>query len=493
MPDSRKQELWIIDALQAALARDGKEGLSRQLARLLRQWIGSGRLAGDSRLPASRDLARSLGLGRNTVLDAYEQLQAEGYIATRAGSGSYVTRLFAPPAPEQPAPARGQPLGLSQRGHELFATSGLPVGLFGAFAPGVPEIRQFPHHAWQQLLSRQQRRATAEDLCYCAGGGLPALREALADYLQLSRGVRCRPEQIIVTQGAQQALELAARLLADPGDVAWVEEPGYVGAHAAMRGAALQLVPAPVDHDGLNPALVADARPPKLIYTTPSHQYPSGVVMSLPRRLALLAAAQQHGAWIIEDDYDSEFRYVSQPQPALQGLAQDERVIYVGTLAKVMYPGLRVGYLVVPDALIDPFRGCNARLYREGPLPVQAALAEFFSSGLFARHVRRMRELYRERQHCLRSALAASGAEHLALSPGEAGLHLVATLPPDCDEDALSAAAARQQVWLRPLSRHYLAAPQQRGFVLGYAGVDEAAIRHGVAVMAQVLNSKEQA
>ncbi|KMJ52106.1 GntR family transcriptional regulator [Vogesella sp. EB] len=483
------QAAWISEALAASLERHSKEGLSRQLMRLLRQWISDGRLAGDTLLPASRELAASLKVGRNTVLNAYEQLQAEGYLSTRHGAGTYVTGLFCQ-RQQTPLPARRLPLGLSARGASLFASCGLPQGLSGAFAPGVPEIRQFPHHCWQQLLSRHQRQAHPAMLNYTADGGLPALREVLAEYLQLSRSVRCRPEQILITHGAQQGLELTARMLADPGDIAWVEEPGYAGAHAAFRGAGLTLLPAPVDAEGLAPQLVADPRPPRLIYTTPSHQYPSGVVMSLSRRLALLQHAEQAQAWIIEDDYDSEFRYRSQPLPALQGMAPDERVIYVGTFSKVMYPGLRIGYLVVPDALIDAFRSANARLYREGQYPVQAALADFIAAGHFARHVRRMRELYRERQQLLRQALADSAAERLVLSPGEAGMHLVASLPPGVQEQTLSQAAATQGVWLRPLARHYLATPQQQGLVLGYAGVDQQAIRHGTQVLASLLQEQ---
>ncbi len=481
-------EQWIIDALATDLQRDSREGLARQLMRLLRERIRNGQLGGGTRLPASRDLAHSLGLGRNTVLEAYEQLQAEGYLHSQQGAGTFVAPLFRATPPQ--SSQRGQPLGLSARGKALFHSVGLPQGMQGAFAPGMPEIRQFPHTCWQTLLARHQRKASVAELAYTTDGGLLPLREALADYLQLSRGVRCQPQQILITQGAQQAMELAGRLLADPGDVAWLEEPGYVGAHAAMRGAGLTLVPVPVDDEGMNPAAMNDGRTPRLIYTTPSHQYPSGVVMSMPRRLALLAHAAQCGAWILEDDYDSEFRYSSQPLPALQGLAQDERVIYVGTMSKVMYPGLRLGYLVVPDSLIDAFRAANARLYREGSYPVQAALAEFITAGHFARHVRRMRELYRERQQQLRQALTNSTGEALILSPGHAGMHLVATLPATVDEQAISQAAAREQVWLRPLARHYLSTPTHSGLVLGYAGVDHQEIQHGVATLARLLQEQ---
>lgn len=480
------QAPWISDALASALLRDSKEGLARQLMRLLRHWISEGRLQGETLLPASRELARHLKVGRNTVLNAYEQLQAEGYLETRLGAGTYVTKLFQHKANAAVAAnLRHQPLGLSQRGSALYQTCALPQGLNGAFAPGVPEIRQFPHHCWQQLLARHQRCATVAQLNYTADGGLLALREVLAEYLQLSRSVRCRPEQILITQGAQQGLELVARLLADAGDIAWVEEPGYAGAHAAFRGAGLTLVAAPVNDAGLSAAAVVDTRRPRLIYTTPSHQYPSGVVMPLAQRLALLQHAQQVQAWVIEDDYDSEFRYNTQPIPALQGLAADDRVIYVGTFSKVMYPGLRIGYVVVPEALIDAFRGANARLYREGHYPVQAALADFIVQGHFARHVRRMRELYRERQQVLRHAMANSAANVLPLSNGEAGMHLVASLPSAASEQQISAAAAEHAIWLRPLARHYLGTPDCYGLVLGYAGVENEAIKQGVAVLAR--------
>lgn len=483
---------WIVDFLMARLERHSDEGLAKQLTRLIREAIVAGRFTeaahgeqGTARLPASRELARQLQLGRNTVIQAYEQLQAEGYLETRQGAGSFVVPAFL--RQPVPTPVREQPLGLSRRGQTLTSTAVIPDGLSGAFAPGMPEIRQFPHHVWQNLLSRHQRSTPWPKLGYTVDGGLPALREALAEYLVLSRGVRCTPEQILIISGAQIGMELSARLLANQGEVAWVEEPGYAGAHASLQAAGMDLVAAAVDDEGLNPDSVQDTRPPRLIYTTPSHQYPLGVVMSLPRRLALLAHAARCGAWILEDDYDSEFRYSSQPLPALQGLAQDERVIYIGTMSKVMYPGLRIAYMVVPDGLIDAFRRAHARLYREPPYVTQAALADFLLQGHFARHVRRMRELYQTRQHTLRSALASSPAHWLPLSSGKAGLHLMAHLPMQANEQALSHAAAAQGVVLRPLARNYLGLAPQKGLVLGYAGVNDHEIQHGVATLARLL------
>jgi len=475
------QSAWIGDALAAALARDSKEGLARQLTRQLRQWIGEGRLAAETRLPASRDLARQLAIGRNTVIDAYEQLLAEGYLETRHGSGTYVCALFKRQTPAAPEPMAA--LGLSGRGGELSALTRRDDDYNGAFVPCIPEIRDFPHRQWQQLLARHQRQARLLDFNYQAGGGLPALRQALADYLRMARAVRCHPDQILITQGTQHSLTLCALLLADPGDAAWMEEPGYLGARVAMQMAGLRTVPAPIDEQGLNPAQVADPTPPRLIYATPSYQYPLGVTMPLARRLALIEYARQANAWIIEDDYDSEFRYNSQPLPALQGLSEDARVIYLGTLSKVMYPGLRTGYIVVPEGLVDDFRAANARLHPEGHYPLQSALAEFIGNGQFARHIRRMRDLYQERQHCLRAALVHTEASEWTWSSGHAGMHVLATLPPRLDETRLSQQAAKEGIWLSTLGKHYQAPPDRQGLVIGYAGVAEADIVRGVRVM----------
>jgi GntR family transcriptional regulator/MocR family aminotransferase len=482
---------WIVDALQNALARDSTEALHRQLYHQLRDWIRQGRLLGGSTLPASRQLARELGLGRNTVLTAYDQLQAEGYLESRHGSGTYVSNVFA--GHDSPSPtAKTRLPGLSQRGQQLSHHSNLPQGLLGAFAPGVPALDAFPQQQWHRLLSRHNKQPSLDWLNYCHDGGLTALREVLCDYLRQSRSVLCRPEQIVITQGAQQALELCARLLADPGDTVWLEEPGYAGAQAAMTAAGLDIVPVPVDAEGLNPALAPTSKPPKLIYITPSHQYPSGVVMSLARRLEVLKLAEAQQSWIIEDDYDSEFRYRSQPLASLQGLANGGSVIYLGTFSKVMYPGLRLGYLVLPEGLIDPFRTSYARLYREGHYAVQAALADFIAEGHFARHIRRMRELYQIRQTLLRETLHQRLGEHLPLSPGEAGMHLVAALPDRVDEQHLSAIAAREGLWLRPLARHFWGPATRRGLVLGYAGVPDAELRRAALRLAELFEQEMQ-
>lgn len=476
---------WIIEYLHSHLQREGKSTLSQQVYQLLREAIRRQQITADSPLPASRILAKTLQIGRNTVLSAYDQLLAEGYLYSRPGAGTFVSPAFAGLSSRQQADS--EHAGLSRRGQILTAQCRLPTGLIGAFAPGLPELRQFPHAIWQRLQHQHNKQAADHWWHYQQEGGLPALRQAICTYLQLSRSVRCQPEQILVVQGAQQALELTARLLADQDDQAWMEEPGYAGAQAALQAAGLQVVPVPVDQEGLNPAAAPAGSHPRLIYITPSHQYPSGVVMSLARRLELLQRAKADNSWVIEDDYDSEFRYDAQPIASLQGLADSARVIYLGTFSKVMFPAMRLAYLVIPPALIDAFRSAYARLYREGCYAQQAALADFIEQGHFSRHIRRMRELYRIRQQLLRSTLHQALGNALPLSAGQAGMHLVASLPAGISDQQLSQQAEQEQLWLRPLSRHYLAQPQANGLVLGYAGVEETSIRQSATRLAQLV------
>ncbi|PMR76555.1 PLP-dependent aminotransferase family protein [Billgrantia endophytica] len=476
---------WVIDALGIVLTRSPETPLTQHLYRALRGWVQEGRLVNGQQLPSSRLLARELGLGRNTVIAAFDQLIAEGFLETRHGAGTFVADLtFGELAAEACNAGSGRNQtgalpALSRRGEQLLLRSGTGAGRHPAFAPGVPALDRFPREIWQRLLRRHVQRMPSAWMDYQTQGGVPALREALSDYLRLSRSVRCRPEQVLVVQGAQQGFELIARMLGDSGDRVWIEEPGYGGAQACFASAGFEMVPVPVDDEGMDIAAAPHGKAqaaPRLIYVTPSHQYPSGVTMSLARRLALLEAAERHDAWVIEDDYDSEFRYGQRPIAALQGLVADPRVIYVGTLSKVMYPGMRLGYLVLPESLIEPFRRVNARLHREGQYAVQAALAEFISCGQFSRHISRMRECYRGRQARLREALAPAVAQGLRLSEGLAGMHLVAWLDRHEDESALVAAAEPQGIGLSPLSHYYLQPPGRPGLVLGYAGADDTEI-----------------
>ncbi|MDN3525963.1 PLP-dependent aminotransferase family protein [Halomonas sabkhae] len=479
MADPNANRLWIQEALNLELAARDARPLSQRLYDALRSGIQQGRMSAGQALPSSRQLATELGIGRNTVLSAVDRLLAEGFLVSRQGAGVFVAEWQWAPRPSCNA-APDTELSLSRRGQRLLDFAGRTDERPAAFAPGVPALDQFPRERWQRLLRRHQQGAPLEWFDYQSAGGVRALRDALCDYLQLSRSVQCRPEQILITQGAQQGFELIARLLADEGDRVWMEEPGYGGAQACFASAGLQLEPVAVDDAGMDVASLPDATPsPRLIYLTPSHQYPLGSTLSLARRTALLGLAQAHDAWIIEDDYDSEFRYSSAPIASLQGLMDNAPVIYVGTFSKVLYPGLRLGYLVLPPSLVEPFQRLNARLHREGQYVAQAALADFISEGHFARHVARMRQCYRHRQALLRNALAPAVQQGLRLSSGHAGMHLVAFLESHALERKLVERARQADLLLSPLSAYYQQGSGRPGLVLGYAGASDADIERG--------------
>ena len=498
-----------------ALALDAArlEPLHRQLYGQLRELVLSGRLAPGTRLPASRGLAEELGCSRNTVLAACEQLVSEGYLETRVGAGTFVSselpdRLATPEPPALPpgqaAPASRSALSrpvLSSRARGLAAREmdlrEEPPG--AAFATGRPDTTLFPFDVWGRLLGRIWRRPDPALLHAGAPGGLPALRAAVAGYLRTLRGLDCTAEQVLVTAGGQQALDLAARVLLDPGDAAWVEEPGYGGLRAALTAAGARPVPVPVDGEGLSVAegrrLAPEAR---LAAVAPSHQYPLGVAMSLARRLELLDWAAASGAWVLEDDYDSEYRYAGRPLAALQGLeaardtgAGDRRVIYVGTFSKVMFPSLRLGYLVSPPVLLEAFLRARRALDDHPSTIAQPALAAFIEQGHFAAHVRRMRRVYAARQSALLAAGRRALGGLLALAPDDAGMHLVGHFEPalaarmDDREAARRAQAAG--VVVRPLSAFYSGPRPRQGLLLGYAAVAEAEIGPAVARLARAL------
>jgi GntR family transcriptional regulator/MocR family aminotransferase len=338
------------------------------------------------------------------------------------------------------------------------------------------------------LLQRHARRPARGTLGYGVAAGLPALRAAIARHVGAARGVVCTPDQVIVVAGAQAGLDLVCRLLLDPGDAAWIEEPGYLGARGALLGAGADLVPVRVDADGLDVAAGA-ARAPnaRLVYTTPSHQFPLGVTMTLPRRLALLDWAAHAGAWVVEDDYDSEYRYAGRPLPAMQGLDAGGRVVYLGTFSKTMFPALRAGWVVVPKPLAEPFAVAIRNTGHGVPAVVQAALADFIDEGHFAAHVRRMRGLYAKRQ----AVLVASAQRHLqgrlVVEPADAGMQIAARLSGRSDDRALSAALDEAGVVAPPLSAYALGRAPVRGLFLGYAGVPEREIAAAVQTLGRVL------
>ncbi|QIN85306.1 aminotransferase class I/II-fold pyridoxal phosphate-dependent enzyme [Rubrobacter tropicus] len=463
----------------------------------MRAEILAGRLPARARLPSTRAVAAELGVSRTTVVAAFDQLLAEGYLEGRAGSGTYV----APSLPDDMLGVRGVARSkvrasggrraLSRRGEVMAATPTSVArdrGVPRAFRPGVPATQEFPFGAWRRLVGRVWRRPSVGLLGYGEPAGYGPLRREISAHLGPARAVRCGPEQVIVVSGSQQALDLCARVLLDPGDAVWVEEPGYRGARAALLGAGATLVPVPVDAEGLDVGVGIGRDPDaRLACVTPSHQYPLGVTMSLARRLELLRWAGRSSAWILEDDYDSEYRYSGRPLEALQGLDTEGRVIYVGTFSKVLFPSLRLGYLIVPPDLVDAFTAARELSDRQPPGMEQAVLAHFMAEGHFARHVRRTRSLYAERQ----ALLVEEAAKHLSglldVPPAGAGMHLVGRLPAGKDDREASRRAAGRGVEAPAISLYGKPSDGRGGLMLGYAAVDEAGIRQGVRRLAQAL------
>ncbi len=465
--------------------RRSRTPLHRQLYEGYRDAIVDGRLRAGERLPSSRNLAVQLGISRIPVVGAFEQLLAEGYIESRVGSGSYVAEVQKEPSFRSPsAPARPVPSGprrVSRASERIEPQPQVWAGGRGAFRLSEPALDHFPTQRWAALLARHARTPPTELLAYGDPMGLGVLREALAEYLRTSRGVRCEARQVMVVSGSQQALELSARVLLDPGDPVWMEEPGYVGARNAFALAGARMVPVPVDDEGLDvSAGISRCAEARAAYVTPSHQYPLGMTMTASRRLRLLDWARRSGAWLIEDDYDSEYRYEGPPVAALQGLDRDARVIYIGTFSKVLFPALRVGYMVLPEDLVERFARVRDTVDVFPPTLVQAALADFINEGHFGRHLRRMRVLYGERRTALVSALTEQLGDAVRILGAEAGMHLVAALkgaPPDRE---ISERAARQGVWAMPLSTCFLEKPTAQGLVLGYGGTGASRMRAAV-------------
>jgi GntR family transcriptional regulator/MocR family aminotransferase len=480
-----------------ALDRTGGTTLQRQLYDGLREAILAGRLAPRTRLPSSRQLARDLGAARNTIVGAFEQLVAEGYLEARVGDGTRIAAVLpesllhvGQPAARRPSGDGGA--GLSARGRSLTSVRRPPPDpLRRAFQPGLPALDEFPRELWARLLGRRARLPARALRGYAHPAGLPILREAIAAHLGPARGVACDPAQVIVVSGSQAALDLCCRLLLDPGDPAWIEEPGYLGARGALTAAGARLIPVPVDAHGLDvQAGVALAPAARLAYVTPSHQFPLGITMTLARRLELLAWAAAAGAWILEDDYDSEYRYAGRPVAAVQGLDPAGRVISIGTFSKTMFPAVRAAWLVVPPALVDTFAAV-LRITGDGVnTDVQAALADFLGDGHFAAHVRRMRGLYADRQARLVRALRRRLDGLLDVEPRDGGMQLPAFLPPGVDDVAASRAADTEGITAAPLTAYHLEPPRRGGFYLGYAGVPEREITAGVERLARVLEPR---
>ncbi len=475
------------------LDRCATEPLQAQLYRQIRAAILDGLLASGTPLPPTRRLAEDLGIARNTVLGAYDRLISEGYVESRSGAASRVSTTLPdgpPPAGPLRPPAQARPL--SDRGQALAGMeAGRDAPAPGIFTPGIPALDRFPVEPWRRLVSRAWRRHGTALLAPVEPAGWLALRQAIAAHLGPARGVQCTADQILVVASTRQAIQLAAMLLAAPGDTVWIEDPGYLGARAGLTAAGLRLVPVPVDADGLVvEAGLARAPDARLAYVTPSHQYPLGGTLSLGRRLDLLAWARDSGVWILEDDYDGEFRHAGRPITALQGLDGDGRVIYLGTFSKALFPALRLGYLVLPLDLTERFAAGRVHLDGHAPAEPQAALAAFIADGLLASHVRRMRRLYAERRRALLAGLDSALGRRVVLHPADTGLHLAITWTGPRGDAEVAADLAARGVTPGVLSRYYLGAPAAPGLVLGYGQLTPAQLRRGLAALAAALGDR---
>lgn len=470
--------------------------LHQQLYNELRQAILSGRLQCTQKMPSSRALAKALAISRTTVLMSYDQLISEGYLRTVPASGTFVAcelpdQLLQSPVP-QPVASTPQPrIELSSYGATL-ATAELPVlpdpgNVIYFNYCGKPALDEFPVQVWKRLFSRACSLGT-QMLDYPTDPlGYKLLREAISRYLLQSRAVQCNPDQVIVVSGSQQALDLLARLLLDRGDQIAIEDPGYVEARRVFQAQGAEVVPVPVDEAGIVvEALSTSARPVKLVYVTPSHQYPTGVVLSLPRRLALLAWAQQSGAMILEDDYDSEFRYDERPIPALQGLTVGDLVIYIGTFSKVLFPSLRVGYIVVPQQLAPVVGQAKWLSDRQSPLLEQHALADFINEGHLESHVRRMRMLYAQRRQTLTQAISQQLGNQATILGDNAGLNMMVQFHTHLSDEEIIDRAMQKGVQMRSIRKDCIKANSRGKFLLGYADLPPEKIEEGVSRLAKV-------
>ncbi len=452
-----------------SLDPQGCTPLFQQLGDALRQAILSGQLPSGTRLPSSRSLAQSNGVSRNTVSSVYEQLVAEGYLESQTGSGTRVVNEL----PDKQL--HFKPLQHPQEPRvERQTAPAAPPKTSKLLSPSLPAADAFPHELWRKLGNEVYRR---EDPVAWMDYGDPAgywpLRQAISDYLTSSRGLQCSPSRVLIVSGAQQALDLVSRLLLSEKDTVWLEDPCYTGARSVFERSGAKLLGVPVDESGMNVEWAkAQAPGARLAFVTPSHQYPLGAVLSLKRRLQLLDWAQSNKAWIVEDDYGGEYRYAGRPLMALQGLDTEQRVIYTGTFSKVLYPALRLGYVVLPESLVQSF--CEAKALMDGFAPVyaQMQLCEFIQRGHFNAHIRKMRLLYAQRQQTLLTALSPlSGL--LSAEGCESGMHLVARLPAERRDVEISTKLTSLGLRVPALSRHYLSANKQQGLLLGFAGTSQ--------------------
>jgi len=487
---------WITDPAYSALP------LHVRIQRAVRQLILDGTLGVGRPLPASRALALSLGVSRDTIETAYSQLHAEGFIERRVGSGSFVSAqiqrlpgrgLVRRPAVRKPAPR------LSRRGDAMFASGGVRDFLAPrAFAPGVPETRNFPLHTWERLQRQVLKQYGTQALLHSPPQGMEPLRRAIADYVNLERGARATHDRVLVLTSSQQALTLCANVLLDAGERIFLEDPVYQGARKAFDAAGLECVPVPLDGDGMNVEHLHGSQPAKAVFLTPSHQFPTGATLALDRRLAIIEWAQREQAWIIEDDYDSEFHYAGKPTACVQGLDPHERTIYVGTFTKSLFPGLRIGYMVLPPQLVAPMTVARTLLDgHSAPIP-QLTLARFLEGGHFGAHVRTMRAVYAERRDVLARLVRKYLPDFLEPRIPAGGMQMPCLLIRAIAEGEAVAMAHRAGIDLLGLTDLHTRSPgtgtgkHRAGFLMGFAAHTPGEMEPAVKKLASILRALDR-
>ncbi len=476
--------------------------LYRQIYEAIRRAILNGEFYSTMPLPATRLLAKQLSISRMTVINAYDQLLAEGYLVSRAGAGTFVAAhlpeefLQTPGVKNQKHQDRTLPrqIKVSEYGKNLSKNGTIFLRHHGAtvfqpFQNSLPAIDKFPFDVWARVAQKRQKNPSASLLCYGEPTGFRPLREAVAAYLASARGVRCTTEQVIITNGTQQALDLIGRIFLEKKAEVWIEDPCYLGARNIFGATGANIVPVPIDDEGFNLEKARKkSKNARLVYITPSHQYPLGITMSLARRLNLLEWAGKTDSFIVEDDYDSEYRYAGRPLASLQGLDRDGRVIYLGTFSKTIFPALRLGYLVVPTDLIEMFVAARAMTDLHSPTIDQAILAGFITEGYFARHIRRMRGIYEERQQILVEESRKHLGGILEVAPDESGMNLIGWLPDGVSDRDVASRAKQSNLRISPISTLCLDEKLRGGLLLGYTAFNEKQIRQGVKKLAQVIN-----
>ena len=478
------------------LSRDSSVPLYRQLYLQIRQQILAGRLPGGTRLPSTRTLCKEQDLSRITILNAFDLLTAEGFLASRTGAGTYVCNEWearSGAADEPRKPPRLSTLSQSVLSLRSDHFSGISYSAWEpncptSFLPSHTAFDAFPMHVWKRLLNRHLRQPTKAMLGYGEVKGLLRLREEIAEYVYDARGINCSPEQVVIVSGAQQAFNLLGMLLVDPQDSIWMEDPGHIAARIALQAQGCRVVPLRIDEQGIDVQQgLRECPEARLAFTTPSRQHPLGVSMSYARRLELIEWASRGHNWIIEDDCDSEFRYKGRPLPALYAMDQWARVIYVGTFSKVLYPSLRLGYVILPEALVEPFCAMRAVMDRSPSTLLQAVTADFMHEGHFLGHIRRMRTLYQARQECLLDKLQKRLGNFMQLNPVDAGMHLIGWLPAELDDDVIAKELARHQTHTYALSDYCLTRYLPPGLLIGFAGTPEEHAEEKVEALAQAL------